>query len=195
MLQILNGFAIGDRVEVEFDGTWYGGLVTAASSNVASKSRATFTVSFDDGTFENDVAAWEMRHCSSKAAPRPPRALPRASNRSPTKVNQPSVNPAFGSRAAIGDHIVACDKSGIWCNAKVVDTRMEQEARGRRDLVREVKVHFWGFGARYDEWIRVGSGKLEKPPFEFACAVVRACPPFSLSVARGPDGPRPARAS
>ena len=52
---------------------------------------------------------------------------------------------------------MARDVGGIWCAAKVIDVSDSPE--GRR-----LKIHFKGFGARHDEWITLGTGRLRPPP-------------------------------
>ena len=54
-----------------------------------------------------------------------------------------------------GDRLQACDSKGIWCEAKVLDVREAQGADARK-----MKVHFFGWKSRYDEWIPVNTGRL-----------------------------------
>jgi hypothetical protein len=43
----------------------------------------------------------------------------------------------------------------VWCDAKVVKVRSGHAA------VRELRVHFHQWNSRFDEWIRVGEGRLQ----------------------------------
>jgi hypothetical protein len=61
---------------------------------------------------------------------------------------------SVGMDACIGDRLRARDSRGGWYESKVVDV----SGNGRR---RELKMHFLGWNAKWDEWIRVGSGRLQ----------------------------------
>jgi hypothetical protein len=56
--------------------------------------------------------------------------------------------------AEVGDQLVAEDSKGIWADAKVVGVR------GGDGAQRELRVHFIGWNARYDEWIPTTDGRL-----------------------------------
>ena len=53
----------------------------------------------------------------------------------------------------VGSKVDALDVAGTWYVAKVVDERGHGDAR-------ELLVHYNGWKARYDEWVRAGSGRL-----------------------------------
>ena len=59
----------------------------------------------------------------------------------------------------VGDRIEARDSRGQWYASKVVDVRVEGS-------IRELKVHFLGWKARWDEWISADTARLRpcRPP-------------------------------
>jgi hypothetical protein len=60
----------------------------------------------------------------------------------------------FGAASAVGEKLQAQDsRSGIWYDAKVV--KIDGEGDGC-----SLKVHYMGWKARFDEWIRVDQGRL-----------------------------------
>ena len=61
---------------------------------------------------------------------------------------------AYGIHLVTGDRLVACDSSGLWGDANVVDVD-ERAALGPSLL-----VHFRGWDSSYDEWISVDAGRL-----------------------------------
>ncbi|KOO33990.1 cell division control protein 6-like protein [Chrysochromulina tobinii] len=60
----------------------------------------------------------------------------------------------YGVCLAAGDKLEAKDPYGNWYVAKVIGVRGEGETR-------EVKVHYMGWKARFDEWVHVGTGRLK----------------------------------
>jgi Cdc6-like AAA superfamily ATPase len=60
----------------------------------------------------------------------------------------------YGVCLAAGDKLEAKDPYGNWYDAKVIGVRGEGETR-------EVKVHYMGWKARFDEWVHVGTGRLK----------------------------------
>jgi hypothetical protein len=60
-----------------------------------------------------------------------------------------------GEKWAVGERLYACDKDGAWASANVIGIRGG-----------EVKVHFHGWHARYDEWIPISARRLSStlPP-------------------------------
>lgn len=72
----------------------------------------------------------------------------------PAPPEEPPSDPTVGANAAIGDRFKARDSWGKWIVARV-------EAVCDEGLERELLVHFLGWNAMWDEWVRVGTGRLK----------------------------------
>ena len=59
----------------------------------------------------------------------------------------------LGIHSVAGNYMEACDRTGIWYAARVIEVRNEGEAR-------ELLMHFNGWKSRHDEWVQVGTGRL-----------------------------------
>ena len=167
---------VGTRVLVYFEAVgWCGGVVEHA------KGDGLFSVAFDDGTSE-DVSQSEMRVEEALRAGKRTKLFDEDELDSVT----PDEIAHLEETAAVGQRLLARDSKGIWCEAKVVAERRgkrgkaadqaaaEQSAETKSEDEQgpwELKVHFHGWGSRFDEWIRSGSGRLLTLPLEATCGV------------------------
>lgn len=62
----------------------------------------------------------------------------------------------FGVSSNLKDKLMALDCKKKWVEGTVVGIRGDGAAR-------ELNIHFRGWSKRWDEWIRVGEGKLKMP--------------------------------
>ena len=138
-------FQSGDRVVVQFaDAGWCPGVVSARSARRDGKG-SIYKVTFDDGEVWNDVSPSDMEYEEDiHAVKRRKRSCimqpTGAANSDSNQEAEATVEPA----ASHGDRVIARDSRGNWCEGKVVDN----DEDGNR-----VKVHFKGWGSRWDEWI------------------------------------------
>lgn len=63
------------------------------------------------------------------------------------------LDPTLGAQSVVGDRLRAKDSYGKWCASRVEAVRGDAGAR-------ELRVHFMGWNKKWDEWVRVGSGRL-----------------------------------
>lgn len=152
-------YKVGNRVEVDFGGTWYGGVIKSIVG-------IDHCIDFDDGTREEDVRLHEMRLTISGAreAPSSKRARFDADSAVTDEEEESAVDAEYDASAlratcTEGDHLLARDAKGIWCEAKVLEVR-EEEAR------RVLLVHFVGWNAKFDEWLESSSERLRPLPWE-----------------------------
>ena len=68
-------------------------------------------------------------------------------------------------RLTIGDYIWATDRVGKWYNAKIVDKDVDNPTFF--GWVGQVRVHFLGWKARFDEWIDI----RDKHRFSLRCPI------------------------
>ena len=66
----------------------------------------------------------------------------------------PETTPPETTHWVKGDRMFARDRTGSWYKAKVVDVCSEGEER-------KLFVHFLGWKSKWDEWIKVGTGRLK----------------------------------
>ena len=149
-------FQSGDRVVVQFaDAGWCPGVVSARGARRDGKG-SIYKVTFDDGEVWNDVSPSDMEYEEDiHAVKRRKRSCimqpTGAANSDSNQEAEATVEPA----ASHGDRVIARDSRGNWCEGKVVDN----DEDGNR-----VKVHFKGWGSRWDEWISFGTGRLRPLP-------------------------------
>ena len=149
-------FQSGDRVVVQFaDAGWCPGVVSARSARRDGKG-SIYKVTFDDGEVWNDVSPSDMEYEEDiHAVKRRKRSCimqpTGAANSDSNQEAEATVEPA----ASHGDRVIARDSRCNWCEGKVVDN----DEDGNR-----VKVHFKGWGSRWDEWISFGTGRLRPLP-------------------------------
>ena len=74
----------------------------------------------------------------------------------------------------MGTRVRACDRFGTWCDAKVIDVReagggtaaaataAAMGGGGASSEPRQLRVHFLGWSAKYDEWIYCGTGRVRQ---------------------------------
>jgi hypothetical protein len=94
----------------------------------------------------------------------------------------------YGVCLAAGDKLEAKDPYGNWYDAKVIGVRGEGETR-------EVKVHYMGWKARFDEWVHVGTGRLKpeggpSPPRPAWIKSPSASGPDRMPASASPSPPR-----
>lgn len=70
---------------------------------------------------------------------------------------EPATDPTVGEHAAVGDRLKARDPYGKWIVARV-------EAVCDEGPERELLMHFMGWNPKWDEWVRVGTGRLKMLP-------------------------------
>ena len=70
------------------------------------------------------------------------------------EVTQEGCDDGYGSHLRVGDAVVAQDYKGYWLAAKVEMVKQESPSCF-------LKVHFIGWKSRWDEWIRIGDGRLQ----------------------------------
>ena len=76
-----------------------------------------------------------------------------ASGRMPAK--WPKVADPRAKSLGVGETVQACDKRGKWLPGRIIGERGDGKER-------EVLVHFRGYNQKWDEWLAVGSGKVDK---------------------------------
>ena len=76
-----------------------------------------------------------------------------ASGRMPAK--WPKVAVPRATSLGVGDTVQACDARGNWLPGRISEERGDGKER-------EVLVHFRGYNQKWDEWLAVGSGKVDK---------------------------------
>ena len=76
-----------------------------------------------------------------------------ASGRMPAK--WPKVADPRAKSLGVGETVQACDKRGKWLPGRIIGERGDGKER-------EVLVHFRGYNRKWDEWLAVGSGKVDK---------------------------------
>ena len=147
-------FRSGDRVCVLFaDAGWCPGVVSARIARRDGGS--VYKIRFDDGEVWNDVSPTEIAYEEDvQVTKRQKRAGSTRSSdvaKPDSEKEEATVEPA----CVVASRVIACDSRGHWCEAKV----MEADVEGKR-----VKVHFKGWGSRWDEWILFGTGRLRSLP-------------------------------
>ena len=143
-------FKAGDRVVVYFENAgWHTGTVEGRIS-IRDDSHAldTYSVLFDDATRQNDVTALQMQHAEGGKSEQEQESLGAVVAEDTAYME---------ARLEVGDRLEAEDCKGRWCDAKVTSERGSGNER-------QLKVHFHGFGSRYDEWISLGAGRLRPLP-------------------------------
>ena len=140
----------GARVMVWFaDAGWCSGAIEA------KKKDGKYAIAFDDGDRDN-IPPSEVRLEDEERMP---------------KLEEPDDEPDevdivhFEAACVSGDKILAMDCKGIWCEARVLETR---DAVTTTD-VRQFKVHFKGWSKSFDEWISAGARRARPLPLEMRC--------------------------
>jgi len=153
-------FSVGDRVLARYmasrqgpHGTkWFRGQVAAIHSN------GTYEITFEDGDSETNVLPKYVRSDSGSTSisnGTSAAVAGQAGSADATSTVRPADVDVVGEHAQVGDWLRAKDRIGVWCDAKVVKVRSGHAA------VRELRVHFHQWNSRFDEWIRVGEGRLQ----------------------------------